>query len=199
MFTGIVQELGTVESLTGDADGVHITLRAAAVAPSVGVGDSVALNGCCLTVTGVEGSLLHFDAVPETLSRTPLGQLAPGTPVNVEPALRAGEPLGGHLIQGHVDGTGVVRSVEPDGEGSRIRIDAAPELVRYCVEKGSITVDGVSLTVASVSATSVEIALIPHTLAATTLGRVAVGQRVNLEVDVLAKYVERLLNRSDSG
>ena len=199
MFTGIVQEIGTVESLTGDADGVHITLRAAAVAPSVGVGDSVALNGCCLTVTGVEGSLLHFDAVPETLSRTPLGQLAPGTPVNVEPALRAGEPLGGHLIQGHVDGTGVVRSVEPDGEGSRIRIDAAPELVRYCVEKGSIAVDGVSLTVASVSATSVEIALIPHTLAATTLGRVAVGQRVNLEVDVLAKYVERLLNRSDSG
>lgn len=199
MFTGIVQELGTVESLTGDADGVHITLRAAAVAPSVGVGDSVALNGCCLTVTGVEGSLLHFDAVPETLSRTPLGQLASGTPVNVEPALRAGEPLGGHLIQGHVDGTGVVRSVEPDGEGRRIRIDAAPELVRYCVEKGSIAVDGVSLTVASVSATSVEIALIPHTLAATTLGRVAVGQRVNLEVDVLAKYVERLLNRSDSG
>jgi len=198
VFTGIVQELGTVESLTGDADGVHITLRAAAVAPRVGVGDSVALNGCCLTVTGVEGLLLHFDAVPETLSRTSLGQLAPGTPVNVEPALRAGEPLGGHLMQGHVDGTGVVRSVEPDGEGSRIRIDAAPELVRYCVEKGSIAVDGVSLTVASVSATSVEIALIPHTLAATTLGRVAVGQRVNLEVDVLAKYVERLLNRSDS-
>lgn len=199
MFTGIVQELGTVESLTGDADGVHITLRAAAVAPSVGVGDSVALNGCCLTVTGVEGSLLHFDAVPETLSRTSLGQLAPGTPVNVEPALRAGEPLGGHLMQGHVDGTGVVRSVEPDGEGSRIRIDAAPELVRYCVEKGSVAVDGVSLTVASVSATSVEIALIPHTLVATTIGWVAVGQRVNLEVDVLAKYVERLLNRSDSG
>ena len=199
MFTGIVQELGTVESLTGGAGGVRIALRAAAVAPSVGVGDSVALNGCCLTVTGVEGALLRFDAVPETLGRTSLGQLAPGTPVNVEPALRVGEPLGGHLMQGHVDGTGVVRSVEPDGDGSRIRVDAAPELVRYCVEKGSIAVDGVSLTVASVSATSFEAALIPHTLAATTLGQVAVGQRVNLEVDVLAKYVERLLDRCGSG
>ena len=193
MFTGIVRELGTIESVQGGADGVRISLRAAATAGAAAVGDSVAINGCCLTVTAAEGGLLHFDAVPETLERTSLGQLAAGVAVNVEPALRAGDPLGGHLMQGHVDGTGVVHGIQPEGDGRRVRIDAVPALVRYCVEKGSIAVEGVSLTVASVNASSFEIALIPHTLAVTTLGALAPGQSVNLEVDVIAKYVEKLV------
>ena len=134
-----------------------------------------------------------FHAVPETLSRTGIGALWPGAAVNVEPALRAGEPLGGHYVQGHVDGTGAVRSVATEGEGVRMKVEAPPEILRYCVDKGSIVVDGVSLTVADLSDTSFDVALIPHTLAATTLGRVGPGVRVNLEVDVLAKYVERLL------
>ena len=193
MFTGIVRELGTIESVQGGADGVRISLRAAATAGAAAVGDSVAINGCCLTVTAAEGGLLHFDAVPETLERTSLGQLAAGVAVNVEPALRAGDPLGGHLMQGHVDGAGVVHGIQPEGDGRRVRIDAVPALVRYCVEKGSIAVEGVSLTVASVNASSFEIALIPHTLAVTTLGALAPGQSVNLEVDVIAKYVEKLV------
>jgi riboflavin synthase len=131
--------------------------------------------------------------VPETISRSALGRLEVGAPVNVEPALRAGEPLGGHIVQGHVDGVGTVRSTEPEGDGVRLAIDVPRDLLRYCVEKGSITVDGVSLTVAALDANGVEIALVPHTLAVTTLGTAGRGDSVNLEVDVLAKYVERLL------
>jgi riboflavin synthase len=158
----------------------------------VQVGDSVAVGGVCLTVVSVAGGRLAFDAVPETLSRTSLGGLRPGAPVNVEPALRAGEPLGGHYVQGHVDGVGSVVSLEPEGEGARLTL-SAPELVRYCVEKGSLAVDGVSLTVAAVDDDGVDIALVPHTLEATTLGRLAPGDSVNLEVDIIAKYVEKLL------
>jgi len=196
MFTGIVRELGRVASIEGGAGGVRLELDAPATAPTVGLGDSVAVNGCCLTVVGSDGGRLAFDAVPETLRRTTLGALRPGDPVNVEPALRVGDPLGGHFVQGHVDGVGRVQSIEAEGDGLRAFVAAAPEILRYCVEKGSITVEGVSLTVAELADDAFAVALIPHTLAETTLSELAQGREVNLEVDVLAKYAERLLGGS---
>jgi riboflavin synthase len=194
MFTGIVRELGRLASIASSGDGAQLVVAAPATAPSVAIGDSVAVNGVCLTVIAIDDSTLAFDAVPETMRRSALGSLATGDAVNLEPALRAGEPLGGHVMQGHVDGVGRVRSVEPEGDGKRIWIDAAAELLGYCVEKGSIAVDGVSLTVAALDDAGFAVALIPHTLAETTLGGASPGDPVNLEVDVLAKYVERLLS-----
>ena len=193
MFTGIVRELGRVESIDASADGARLVVAAPATAPMVALGDSVAVNGVCLTVTRIDGTALAFDAVPETLDRSALGSLAAGDTVNLEPALRAGEPLGGHVMQGHVDGGGRVRSVEAEGDGKRIWVDAPADVLAYCVEKGSIAVDGVSLTVAALDDAGFAVALIPHTLARTTLGAARAGDPVNLEVDVLAKYVERLL------
>ena len=193
MFTGIVRELGAVDAIEGGDDGVRIRLRAPGTAAQAALGDSVALDGCCLTVVAVDGDALSFDAVPETLSCTTLGSLRPGSPVNVEPALRAGEPLGGHMVQGHVDGVGTVRAVTPEGEGVRIEVAPPPELLRYCVLKGSITVQGVSLTIADLAGDTLSVALIPHTLQVTTLGQLGPGDRVNVEVDALAKHVERLL------
>lgn len=182
MFTGLVREVGTVSSFEGGRLVVEAETSAA-------LGDSVAIDGVCLTVAENGDGRLAFDVVPETLSRVkPFRDR-----VNVEPALRAGDPLGGHQVQGHVDGVGSVASVEAEADGRRLRIAAAPELLRYCVEKGSITVDGVSLTVAAVDDTGFEVALIPHTLAVTTLSELAPGDPVNLETDVLAKYVEKLL------
>lgn len=154
-------------------------------------GDSIAVDGVCLTVVEGGAGRLAFDVVPETLARVrPFGEA-----VNLEPALRAGEPLGGHYVQGHVDGVGHVTAVAPVEQGARVRVEPPDGLLRYLVDKGSITVDGVSLTVAAVDATGFEVALIPQTLAATTLSRLRPGEPVNLEVDVLAKYVERLLAR----
>ena len=193
MFTGIVRELGTVARIGGGESGILLELDAPATASAAAVGDSVALAGVCLTVVGREDGRLSFDAVPETLARTALGRLAAGDAVNVEPALRVGDALGGQVLQGHVDGVGRVRTSEPEGEGRRVWIDAPPDLRRYCVEKGSIAVDGVSLTVAALDEEGFAVALIPHTLAVTTLGSLEPGDPVNLEVDVLAKYVERLL------
>jgi len=193
MFTGIVRERGRVASVEGDGNGIRIRLDAPLTAAEVAIGDSVSLNGCCLTVVEAANGTLAFDAVPETLSRSSLDRLEAGAELNVEPALRAGDPLGGHYVQGHVDGVGSVRSVEPEGPGRRIWVDAAPDVLRYCVEKGSVAVDGVSLTVAGLDEAGFAVALIPHTLAATTLGTLAPGARVNLEADVLAKYVERLV------
>ena len=193
MFTGIVRERGRVAAIDGGAEGVRLRVEAPATAAEVSVGDSVAVGGVCLTVVEIAAPQLSFDAVPETLGRTALGRLRPGAEVNVEPALRAGEPLGGHVMQGHVDGVGRVRSVEPEGDGSRIWIDAPPAVLRYCVEKGSIAVDGTSLTVAALDDAGFAVALIPHTLSETTLGALRPGDEVNLEADVLAKYVERLL------
>ncbi|HEY8705048.1 MAG TPA: riboflavin synthase [Gaiellaceae bacterium] len=194
MFTGIVRERGRVTGIAGGAGGVRLRIAAPATAAAgPALGDSVAIGGVCLTVVAIEGDELAFDAVPETLSRTALGGLEAGDEVNVEPALRAGEPFGGHVVQGHVDGVGSVRSVEPEGDGRRIWIDAAPDMLRYCIEKGSIAVDGVSLSVAALDDAGFAVALIPHTLAETTLGALAAGDAVNLEVDILAKYVERLL------
>jgi riboflavin synthase len=181
MFTGIVRERASVESFS---DGRLVVGSAMAAEP----GDSIAVDGVCLTVVDSSDGRLAFDVVPETRARTkPFG-----AEVNLEPALRAGEPLGGHIVQGHVDGVGRVESLEPEGEGKRLRVAAPPAIVRYCVEKGSVAVDGVSLTVAAIDDEGFEIALVPHTLEVTTLGALAPGDAVNLEVDLLAKYVEKL-------
>jgi riboflavin synthase len=182
MFTGIVRERGRIASF----DGGRLVVAAATPAE---VGDSVSLDGVCLTVVAAGDGTLAFDVVPETLARSKPFAVE----VNVEPALRAGDPLGGHYVQGHVDAVGRVGSVIREGDGRRISIEAPPELLRYCVEKGSVAVDGVSLTIAAVADEAFEIALVPHTLAVTTLGRLEAGDEVNLEVDVLAKYVERLV------
>ena len=182
MFTGIVRERGKVLSFEDGALVVESTLEQA-------IGDSVSVDGICLTVTGREDGRLSFHVVPETLRRG----TSFGSEVNLEPALRIGDPLGGHYVQGHVDGVGRVRSVEHDGDDVRIRFEAPPEILRYCIEKGSITVDGVALTITALGGDEFEVALVPHTLEVTTLGSLRPGEEVNLEVDVLAKYVERLL------
>ena len=195
MFTGIVRESGRVAATSPANGALRLEIEAPETARRVAVGDSVAVNGCCLTAVAVADGRLSFDAVPETLDRTTLGRLAPGAKVNVEPAVSAGEPLGGHYVQGHVDGIGRVRSVEREGDGLRVWIEAPDHVLRYCVEKGSITVEGVSLTVAALAADAFAVALVPHTLAATTLGDVGPGSELNLEADVLAKYVERLAER----
>jgi len=180
MFTGIVREVGTVASF----DGSRLVVESGTEAE---IGDSVAIAGVCLTVAGRDNGSLAFDVVAETLARTTLRGLAQGDKVNVEPSLRAGDPLGGHIVQGHIDGVGTLRE-----RGELTWFDAPAAIVRYCVEKGSIAVDGTSLTVAATDDDGFAVALIPHTLAATTLGTLAPGDGVNLEVDVLAKYVERL-------
>ncbi len=189
MFTGIVRELGKVETF----DGSRLVVAAPETAATAAVGDSVAVAGVCLTVVANEDGRLAFDAVPETLSRTALGSLRPADAVNVEPSLRVGDPLGGHVVQGHVDAVGRVRSVTPEGDGRRVWVDAPETVVRYCIEKGSIAVDGASLTVAAFDDDGFEVALIPHTLAVTTLGSLGPGDEINLEADVLGKVVERLL------
>jgi riboflavin synthase len=193
VFTGIVEELGEVTGIDVQAAGARLAVRAAKLAPLANVGDSISISGCCLTVVSIDNDVLHFDAVPETLSRTSLGTLAVGDHVNLEDALRAGEPFGGHLVQGHVDGVGTVAAIGPEGDGYRITIRTPPDLLRYLAEKGSIGVAGVSLTVASLRDDGFEVALIPHTWNSTTVSQWKVGDPVNLEVDVIAKYVERLL------
>ncbi len=198
MFTGIVREVGRVVEAEGGEAGRTLVVEAPVTAASTGVGDSVAIAGVCLTAEAVDEGRLRFHAVGETLGRTTLGQVQDGGEVNVEPALRAGDPLGGHLVQGHVDGVGRISSVEAEGEGLRVVVEAPPEVLRYCVEKGSITVDGVSLTVAELLEDAFAVALVPHTLSATTLRDLVPGQPVNLEIDVLAKYVERLLGARGS-
>ena len=184
MFTGIVRE----RALVGSFDGSRLVVESRIGAD---VGDSVSVDGVCLTVSAARNGRLEFDVMVETLGRAkPFG-----AEVNLEPALRAGDPLGGHYVQGHIDGVGRIRSVEPEGQGRRVWVDADPSILRYVVEKGSITVDGVSLTVAELDAEGFAIALVQHTLEATTFGRIEPGAEVNLETDVLAKYVERLLRR----
>jgi riboflavin synthase len=191
VFTGIVRELGAVESVEASGSGVRLLVRAPETAAGAAVGDSVAVNGVCLTAVSAADGVLAFDAVPETLRRSSLGRLAAGAPVNVEPALRAGDPLGGHFVQGHVDGVGRVRRVDAEG----FEVEAGEDVLRYCVEKGSIAVEGVSLTIAALGDGSFTVALVPHTRAATTLGALAVGDEVNLESDMLARHLERLLER----
>ena len=188
MFTGIVESLGRVESFE---DG-RLEVRAGVVAHDAALGDSISVNGVCLTVAGRDGDVLGFDLAEETLRRTSLGGLEPGSPVNLERPVTLATRLGGHVVQGHVDGVGRVRSIRPAGGGREVTIEVPGGLARYLVEKGSVAVDGVSLTVAALEDGAFSVSLIPHTLAVTTLGERTEGDPVNLEVDVLAKYVERL-------
>jgi len=189
MFTGIVREVGTVVSF----DGSRLVVAAAETPAGAAVGDSVAVAGVCLTVVESAKGRLAFDVVRETLSRSALGRLEPGGAVNLEPSLRVGDQLGGHVVQGHVDAVGRVRSVTQEGDGRRVWVDAPENVLAYCIEKGSIAVDGVSLTIAGFDEEGFEVALIPHTLAVTTLGSLEPGAEVNLEADVLGKVVERLV------
>jgi riboflavin synthase len=191
VFTGIVREVGRVEAVEERGESVRLVVRAPETAAAAAVGDSVSLAGVCLTAVEVANGTVAFDAVPEALRRSTLGRLETGGGVNVEPALRAGDPLGGHIVQGHVDGVGRIRRVDDEG----IEVEAPQDVLRYCVEKGSIAIEGVSLTIAGLGESSFTVALIPHTREATTLGGLAEGDEVNLEVDVVAKYVERLAPR----
>jgi riboflavin synthase len=195
VFTGIVRELGRVVSAETSGGGLALVVEAPETVAALDTGDSISVNGVCLTVQDVGDGRVSLHAVPETLARSTFGDLAAGDTVNVEPAIHAGEPLGGHYVQGHVDAVGRIQSVEAEGDGLRVFVEAPPDVLRYLVEKGSVTVDGVSLTVAELSEDAFAVALVPHTLEATTLSALQPGRKVNLEVDVLAKYVERLLQR----
>jgi riboflavin synthase len=193
MFTGIVETTGVVTSVDDVDGGRHLQIEAPDIASTMSVGDSVAVQGACLTATAITERGFSLDLVSETLRRTSLGAITSGARVNLERAMPASGRFDGHIVQGHVDGVGTVQAISREGEGSRLSIAVGDGLMRYIVEKGSITIDGVSLTVAQVDATGFEIALIPHTLAVTTLGALEVSAPVNLEVDILAKYVERLM------
>jgi len=193
VFTGIVEELGEVVALTATADAAELTVRGPLVAADARHGDSIAVNGVCLTVVGVSGATFTADVMAETLRRSTLGGLAKGDLVNLERAATLGSRLGGHLVQGHVDGVGAVVAREPAEHWEAVRFALPAGLGRYLVEKGSITVDGVSLTVVAVTDDGFEVGLIPTTLAGTTLGARKIGDPVNLEVDVIAKYVEKML------
>ena len=192
MFTGIIEELGTVESLTPHADPARLTLRSPHVLEGISLGDSIAVNGCCLTVAAQDGETWSADVIATTLAATTLGGLAPGDRVNLERCVRADGRLDGHIVQGHVDGTGEILSRQEEAGTTLLRLRLPEGLARYVVAKGSLAVDGVSLTVAEIDADEVTIGLIPETLARTTLGGRQVGDGVNLEVDVLAKHVEKL-------
>ena len=198
MFTGIVREIGIVEELERSDGGARLRVRAE-LAGELGEGDSVSVSGACLTVALVADGAFEADVANQTISVTTLGELQPGARVNLEPPLKAGDPLGGHLVQGHIDGTGEVRGVQGDGVARRLRLAAPRELGRFIVERGSVTVDGVSLTVAALADDGFEVSLIPETLERTTLGGLANGERVNLEVDIIARYAERLVQGFEVG
>lgn len=192
MFTGIVQELGRVEAMERSQAGVRLRIGAE-LATGLRHGDSVAVDGACLTAAACEPGAFEADVMNQTLALTTLGELEVGSAVNLEGALRAGEPLGGHIVQGHVDGVGEVASVAEDGIARRLGVALPGGLERYAVERGSITLAGVSLTVAALDGDRAEVSLIPETLARTVLGRAVEGTKLNIEIDVVARYVERLL------
>ena len=197
MFTGLVQSLAKVTTIESDGPGVRLAIADQAIAAIAAVGDSIAVNGCCLTVVGIEQGVVSFQAGEETLSRTNLGTLSPDDRVNLESSLRVGDPLGGHYVTGHVDALGTVDEIHAQGDWSDYWFRVPASLTRQMASKGSVTVDGVSLTLVSVEAERFSVALIPHTLAVTTLGNRKVGDKVNIETDVLAKYVEKQLNSRD--
>ena len=192
MFTGIVEQRGSVVSVESANGGMRLVLDTGTL-PGIELGGSISVNGVCLTGVETGPGRVAVDVVKETLSRSTLAELQPGDPVNLERPMAANGRFDGHIVQGHVDGVGVITAIEPEGSGRRLRLRIPDALSRYVIEKGSITVDGVSLTVAAVKGDEVEIALIPHSLQVTTLGLRAVGEKVNLEVDLVAKYVEKLL------
>ena len=193
VFTGIVEELGEVVALEQAPDSAQLTVRGSLVTSGAAAGDSIAVNGVCVTVTGTSNGTFSADVMGETLSRSSLGGLAAGAPVNLERPMRLDGRLGGHIVQGHVDGTGTVLERRASQSWDVVRISVPPPLRRYVIEKGSVAVDGVSLTVSAIGLDWIEVSLIPETLARTTLGRRQPGDPVNLEVDMIAKYVERLL------
>jgi riboflavin synthase len=193
MFTGIVRLVAPVAEVVSQGPGRRLVVEAGRLADAASIGDSIAINGCCLTVVTQDGERLGFDAGPETLARTNLGQLRAGSGVNLEPALRMGDALGGHWVTGHIDGTATLASRTDDRDWSTFWFTIAPRWTAQMVAKGSVTIDGVSLTLVDVAADRFSVALIPHTLTVTTLGRLAVGGTVNIETDLLAKYVEKCL------
>ncbi|HEX4114425.1 MAG TPA: riboflavin synthase [Solirubrobacteraceae bacterium] len=192
MFTGLIADLGSVKGIESDADGATLEISTA-LADELAVGDSVAVNGVCLTATAIDDGAFRAQAMQETLRRSSLRQLRPGSRVNLELALRADGRLGGHIVQGHVDGTGTIGGLREEGFARVLEIDVDDELARYLVEKGSVALDGVSLTVSELRDGGVSVSLIPETLLRTNLGEAQVGDRVNIEADILAKHVERLL------
>ena len=198
MFTGIVQDVGRVVSRENRDGDVRIVIAFARLDPSgIRIGDSICVQGCCLTAVELRDRTFAADVSRETLSLTTLGDLAPGSPVNLEPSLRAGDPLGGHLVSGHIDGIGQIAAISGDARSTRVEVSVPVALARYIARKGSVAIDGVSLTVNEVQGAAFGINLIPHTQAVTTLGALRTGTRVNIEVDQIARYVERLL--ADSG
>jgi riboflavin synthase len=194
MFTGLIQDVGTVESLESGPQGARLRI-ATGLATVIERGDSVAVNGACLTATIADELGFEAEAMNQTLESTALAGLAAGSRVNLEPAMRASDRLGGHIVQGHVDGVGEVLSVQRDGIARRVRVGLAQRLMRYAIDRGSITLDGVSLTIAVLGDSWVEVSLIPETLARTTLGELEPGRRLNVECDLVARYVERLVQR----
>jgi riboflavin synthase len=192
MFTGLVEEVGRVSSI-GEGEMLRLSISAGRVAEGACVGDSVSVNGACLTVGEVEGGTLTFFAMPETLRRTALGGLGAGSPVNLERAMSAGGRFGGHIVQGHVDGVGEVGGVRPEGDAEIWEFGVPETVLRYCVQKGSICVDGISLTIVSIGDGTFTVSILPQTRANTNLGELEAGSRVNLEADIIGKYVERLL------
>jgi riboflavin synthase len=192
VFTGLIADVGTVGAVSRDDEGAVLEI-ATGLAGELRAGDSIAVDGVCLTAAEIDGERFRAHAMLETLRRSALGALAPGAPVNLELPLRAGDRLGGHFVQGHVDATGTVRGIREEGFARVLDIDAGPDVARYLVEKGSVAVNGVSLTVSALSEDGLEVSLIPETLARTNLGRIGEGEPVNIEVDILAKHIERLL------
>jgi riboflavin synthase len=192
MFTGLIQDVGNVESVQTGSDGARLRI-ATSLAPQIALGDSVAVNGVCLTATAADATGFETEAMNQTLEVTALGGIEAGARVNLELAMRASDRLGGHIVQGHADGVGAVLAVAEDGFARRLRVGLAPELIRYAVDKGSITLSGVSLTIAALGADWVEVSLIPETLERTNFGSASAGDRLNVECDIVAKYVERLI------
>jgi riboflavin synthase len=192
VFTGLIEDLGAVRSIERTDDGAKVRI-ASRLAGELALGDSIAVNGCCLTATSVEDGDFEIEAMNQTLEVTALDGVEEGSRVNLELAMKAGDRLGGHIVQGHVDGIGMVASVEDDGFARRVRVELPRELLRYVVDKGSITLSGVSLTVAELGESWAEVSLIPETLERTNLGEVQAGSRLNVECDIVAKYVERLV------
>jgi riboflavin synthase len=192
MFTGLIQEVGLVHKADKQGQDLCLTLQAPLLSSRVKLGDSVAVNGCCLTVVDIQKPKLVFQAVPETLDRTVLGLLIEGSKVNLELPLTLSDPLGGHFVQGHVDGVAEITAIDPEGQGIRMAVKIPQSLSRYIVEKGSIALNGISLTIAALQGNQLEVALIPHTLQNTDLGSKKVGDLLHVEVDLLAKYVEKL-------
>ncbi len=198
MFTGLVRELGSVSSLKSTGSGAVLAVKAGEIAKEAAIGDSIAVNGACLTVTEINGNALSFDLSAETLKSTTLGKLKPGERVNLEPSLTPSGKLGGHFVTGHVDAVGKIIRKTPEGATEKFEIEAPPEVMRFLIKKGSVAVDGISLTVVDVLKSSFTVVIIPHTSKMTTLGFKGAGDAVNLEADMLGKYVYKFLNKDSS-